>query len=37
MVTSEDDAAMALEISNALSQALLQYRLQKGSQEVIFL
>ena len=29
MVENEDDAAMALEMSNQLTQALLQYRVQQ--------
>ncbi|KAH3778408.1 hypothetical protein DPMN_179866 [Dreissena polymorpha] len=34
MISSEDDAAMAMQISNALSQALLKYRLQSGTTEM---
>ena len=34
MINTEDEAAMALQVSNALTQALLQYRLKNVSQEV---
>lgn len=34
MIQSENDAAMALQISNALTQALLKYRLQNAPKEV---
>lgn len=35
MIATEDDAAMALQISNALTQALLKYRLMNAPKEVI--
>lgn len=34
MIHTEDEAAMALQVSNALTQALLQYQLKNISKEV---
>lgn len=34
MIKTEEDAAMALQVSNALTQALLQYRLKNVPKEV---
>ncbi|XP_053374471.1 uncharacterized protein LOC123532981 [Mercenaria mercenaria] len=34
MIATEDDAAMALQISNALTQALLKYRIQNAPREL---
>jgi hypothetical protein len=34
MINTEEDAAMALQVSNALTQALLQYRLKNVPKEV---
>ena len=34
LIKTEEDAAMALQVSNALTQALLQYRLKNVPKEV---
>ena len=34
LVSSEEDASMALQVSNALTQALLQFRMNNLKQEV---
>ena len=36
MIATEDDAAMALQISNTLTQALLKFRLQHATKQVQF-
>ena len=35
MIATEDDAAMALQISNTLTQALLKFRLQNATKQVL--